>query len=124
VVVDDNEDNIVLLQRILRLRPQLEVLVETDGLRALELIQHSAPSLVLLDLNLPSMSGEEILLAIQSSAATVGLPVVVLSGDATASADRRAREAGAVEFLRKPFEIDGLLAAVDKYLAVDRPQRS
>ena len=58
VVVDDNEDNIVLLQRILSLRPALEVLVESDGVRALELIRSSNPSLVLLDLNLPSMSGE------------------------------------------------------------------
>jgi CheY-like chemotaxis protein len=116
IVVDDDDMNIVLLRRVLSRRPGLQVLSESDGRRALDLIRRSRPDLVLLDLNLPTMDGEAIIRELRTDPATADLPVVVITGDSRPETAQRLKEAGADNLLDKPFRIPTLLDLVDELL--------
>ena len=79
---------------------------------ALASIRSSAPDLVLLDLQLPDLSGHEVLEAIRADPATRLLPVVMLTGMATTAEKLRAQAAGVTDFIPKPFSPDELLPRV------------
>ena len=117
--VEDNPSNIKLVERILARRPEISLLIATQGGLALELAREHRPALVLLDLNLPDMSGEEVLARLRDDPRTAALAVVVLSADATPGQMARLRLAGADDYLTKPFEIEQLLAVVDGAAARD-----
>jgi len=119
VVIDDNQANILLLQRALRLHNGLEILVESDGQRGFELVNARKPGLVLVDLHLPTMDGETIVHALQADPATAKIPVVVISGDATSETKQRLRDAGAHDYLEKPIDIPTLLELVARILGHD-----
>jgi len=116
VVVDDNETNLALFRHVLARRPGLDVLLESDGQRGLDLIRQRSPDLVLVDLHLPTIDGETIVRAVRSDPATAAIPVVVISGDATTRTKRRLREAGASDYFEKPFKIQALLDVVNGLL--------
>jgi CheY-like chemotaxis protein/HPt (histidine-containing phosphotransfer) domain-containing protein len=111
--VEDNPSNIRLAEGILANRPEVTLLVATQGGLGLELAREHRPAVVLLDLNLPDMPGEQVLRRLRGDPRTAQTVVVVLSADATASQIARLRRAGADEYLTKPFEIERLLAVID-----------
>jgi PAS domain S-box-containing protein len=113
--IEDNPSNIKLVEAILVARPAIALLVATQGGLGLELAQEHRPALILLDLNLPDVSGEEVLRRIRSDARTAGVAVVMLSADATPGQVARLRSAGADDYLTKPFEIERFLAVIDGY---------
>lgn len=84
--------------------------VARDGAEALDLLRGAGdlPDLVLLDLNMPRMSGHELLRAVKADAALRGIPVVVLSTSGEAADRAACRDAD--EHLRKPGSLDGLVA--------------
>jgi CheY-like chemotaxis protein len=79
------------------------------------------PDLVLLDLELPDISGEQVLAALRASAATRDIPVIVVSADIDPAVHRRILASGARLFLVKPYRVTDLLRAVDGSLRGDRP---
>jgi CheY-like chemotaxis protein len=81
-----------------------------------ELARNCQPDLVLLDLHLPDISGEEVLYRLQSDPATMDIPIVVLSADATARQRERLRVAGADAYLTKPISIGRFLELLDRTL--------
>jgi signal transduction histidine kinase/CheY-like chemotaxis protein len=111
--IDDNLVNIELVARILRRRPEITLLTATDGETGLELARAKRPALVLLDLNLPRMSGQEVLLRLRSEPETAAMPIIVLSGDASPHNITALRDVGATDYLTKPYQISELLALVD-----------
>ena len=118
--VEDNPANVKLVERILQRRPNVSLLVATDGREALELARAHRPDLVLLDLHLPDMTGEQVLRDLLSGAETHDLRVVALSADATDQQVERIRTMGASGYLTKPFDIRDLLELVD---GIDDGQR-
>ena len=112
LLVEDNPSNIKLVESILAKRPAVTLIVATQGGLALELAREHRPSLILLDLHLPDMSGEDVLRRIRADERTAGSAVVVVSADATSSQVRRLRRLGADDYLTKPFEIERFLAVV------------
>ena len=114
--VEDDLVNFTLVERILEYRPTVTVMHAPEGQLGYELAEAYQPRLILLDLNLPDMHGSELLQRLQSNTATRGVPVVVLSADATPSQIERLLTAGAKNYLTKPFEIDQFLTVVDEYL--------
>ena len=74
---------------------------------------------MLLDLHLPDLPGEEVLRRLRADARTAGIPVVVVSADATPASLERLRAAGADAYLTKPLDVDEFLAAVDRFLPDD-----
>jgi CheY-like chemotaxis protein len=114
--IEDDPANFVLVQRILEQRPAVKLLQATRGEIGLTLSETHGPRLILLDLNLPDIHGSEVLRRVQQNAATMHIPVVVISADATASQIERLLSAGARNYLTKPFNIEPFLAVVDEIL--------
>ncbi len=111
--VEDNLSNVKLVERVVARRPEVELLVAMHGTLALDMAREHRPCLILLDLHLPDMSGEEVLRRLRADARTSAIPVVVLSADATAGQMERIRAGGASDYLSKPFDIPHLLAIID-----------
>jgi PAS domain S-box-containing protein len=114
--VEDNPDNLALLEAVLVYRPQVRLLSAMRGELGLELARQHQPDLILLDVHLPDMKGDEVLRHIQADPQLQGTPVIVLSADATAHQIERLRAAGARDYLTKPIDVPRLLAVLDRFL--------
>jgi CheY-like chemotaxis protein len=111
--IEDNLSNRKLVQLIVSRRPGLELVEAEDGVTGLELARTLAPALVLLDLRLPKLSGEEVLASLRADPATAGLKIVVISAEARPGETSRLVEAGADAYLVKPLDIEDLLDVLD-----------
>jgi len=114
--VEDNVANVELMTRILARRPGISLLSAPDGDRGLQLARGGGVDLVLLDLHLPGMHGDEVLRRLRADPATRGIPVVILSADATDGQARRLIASGASAYLTKPLEVASLLKLIDRTL--------
>ncbi len=104
--IEDNPVNALLVGEFLKRWPDV-VLVEADTGRAgLACVRAAPPDLVLLDMNLPDMSGLEVLSALRSDERTRGLLVVALSASALPAEMEEARQAGADDYWTKPMDFD------------------
>ena len=99
-------------------RPQIELQLACSGLEGLAQAQILRPQLILLDLELPDLGGIELLQRLRADAALASIPVVVVSAYAQADMVAAALEAGAVDYLSKPFELQALLRIVDRQFDV------
>jgi PAS domain S-box-containing protein len=120
--VEDNPSNIKLVEAILAARPEVKLIVATQGSLAIELAREHRPALILLDLNLPDISGEEVLRRLRADARTAETPVVITSADATRGHVARLRRAGADDYVTKPFSIERFLAVIDGSQAADEEE--
>jgi CheY-like chemotaxis protein len=114
--IDDSEDNLVLVERMLRRRQDVWLRVARTGHDGIEAALSDPPSLILLDNRLPDSNGLEVLLQLAASPATAAVPVVVLSGDSGQTTVKDLLAAGASDFLAKPFAMAELLATVARFL--------
>lgn len=116
--VEDNPANVTLVQRVLSRRGELHLVVAPDGAAGLRLIEELRPGLVLLDVHLPAMSGDEVLAAVRAHSDPVlrRTPIVVVTADVSGGAERRLRAAGADAFIGKPIDVKLLLAEIDHHL--------
>ena len=112
--IEDNASNVVLMERVLARRPGVRLKHAHHGRSGLELLKGAKPNLVILDLHLSDMPGEEVLRRIWSDPSTRKIPVAVLSADATNRSQRRLRASGAIAYLTKPFDIAEVLRLVDE----------
>lgn len=112
--VDDDESNLLLMRKLFaRRRPGDRLLCVTSGDGAFDAVRREVIHLVLLDLNLPGLGGTQIL---QTLKAEHEMPVVMLTGDAEPGTGRRLRELGADDYIAKPFQVDELVALIDRLL--------
>ena len=117
LVADDDEDILTLVQ--LRLsRSGYEVVVARDGEEALRLAQERHPDLAVLDWMMPKASGIEVLRAIRADAGTADIPVVLLTARASESDVQEGMDAGADDYVAKPFSPQELAARVHTILGV------
>src|SRR5215470_12314546 len=117
LAVDDNRQNLELLTKALT-SAKYEVITANDGLTALKLVENAAADLVLLDVMMPGMSGYEVCEKIRANDATRLLPVVMLTALHDVSHRIRGIEAGADDFLTKPFNREELLTRVKSLLRI------
>jgi signal transduction histidine kinase len=115
--VEDTVANIRLVEEILNARPSVKLLPAGMGSLGIELAMEHRPDLVLLDLHLPDLGGEEVLARLRADERTKEIPVVVLSADATDRTPGPLLEAGAQTYLTKPIGVRELLEVVDTYMA-------
>jgi PAS domain S-box-containing protein len=114
--VEDNLANLTLVETILLSRPGWRTVPALQGQLGVELAREHLPDLVLLDLHLPDIPGEEVLRRLRADARTAAIPVIVVSADATAGSLERLRQAGADAYLTKPLDVDEFLAVVERFL--------
>ena len=122
LVVDDNADIREYVAGILA----EEYLVETavDGIDGLALAREMQPDLVLTDVMMPRMDGFGLLAALQADPLTIGVPVVMLSARAGEEGTLQGYDAGADDYLVKPFTAREMLARVRSNLELDRARRT
>src|SRR6059036_1858089 len=126
LIVDDQPDIVTVL------RDRLEALgydtVEaSDGLRALEMLERETPAVMLLDLEMPRLSGLEVLKRLaqnrQAGANEQEVPVIVMTAHGTIAKAVEAMKEGACDFLTKPFEVDHLSIVIRKALEQESLKR-
>jgi CheY-like chemotaxis protein len=119
--IEDNPINTLLVERILRARPGVVFGTATDGRTGLARAERLQPDLVLLDLELPDISGEQVLAELRADPATQAIPVIVISADIDPAVHHRILARGARFFLTKPYDVTDLLRLVDGALRRDGP---
>ncbi len=119
LVVDDEEPNVLLMERILERAGYRNVVSTTDPRKVLDLVEGFEPDLLLLDLMMPVLDGFQILERLGSVVPSDQyLPVLVLTADATQEVKRHALRAGARDFLTKPFDVDEVLLRIANMLDI------
>jgi CheY-like chemotaxis protein len=99
--------------RFLRSRPSTRLRSETSGRAGLECAVRDLPDIILLDLHLPAMHGDQALSELKAEPATAAIPVVVLSADASGGVVHRLLAGGALAYLTKPIELAELGTLLD-----------
>jgi len=122
LVVDDDPDIVITLRDRLE-SLGYDTITARDGLRALELIEQDTPNLVLLDLEMPRLSGLAVLKQLSRQRQSgQDLPVIVMTAHGSIAAAVEAMKEGAYDFLTKPFDVDHLSIVIRK--AVERESLS
>jgi signal transduction histidine kinase/response regulator RpfG family c-di-GMP phosphodiesterase len=122
--IEDNLSNIHLIQQILASYPGVHLLEAMQGQLGLDLANTHTPDWILLDLHLPDMPGEEVLRHLRRDPRTEGIPVTVLSADATPSQVMHLKAAGAREYLTKPLDVRQMIALLEQTLRPHQPKET
>ncbi len=117
--VEDNLANLKLVERLVERRPGIRLLSALQGRLGVDLARQHRPDLILLDLHLPDIPGEEVLAHLREESSTRDIPVVVISADATGSQIKRLMAAGARAYLTKPLDVKAFVHVIDE-VAADR----
>ena len=120
--IEDNQSNRQVMEMLFASRrPQWTVLSAADGKTGLERACQSLPDLVLLDLQLPEMQGDAVLVGLRNHPLTKAIPVVILSADATTRSRELLISGGADDYISKPFGVEDLLGRLDQGPAQNPP---
>ena len=117
LVVDDDHDCRLMLSAVMA-RAGFSVDAVADGEMALSLMRTQPPDLVLLDAHLPQADGWEVCRTIKETPETTHTPVVMLTAFSDGDERSRSLDAGADEFVAKPFRADSLLELVEQLLTI------
>ena len=115
--IEDNASNLELVEQVLNRLPHVTLIPAMRPQLGLDLAAEHHPDLVLLDLHLPDMPGQEVLRRLRANPSTADVPVVVLSADARPSQIEHLLDQGARAFLTKPLDVKELLALLDTMVA-------
>ncbi|MGH7369816.1 MAG: response regulator [Candidatus Methylomirabilaceae bacterium] len=113
--VEDNEYNRKIVRDLLS-RDNYEIVEARNGEAALDELTRRRPDLILMDVQLPKLSGLELTRRIRSDPALANIPVIALTSFALSGDDRRALDAGAAAYLAKPYSPRDLLALIRKFI--------
>jgi len=103
--IEDNPTNSAVLARLLQTWPATTLYAAASGHAGIVLAGQHRPDLILLDLHLPDLSGEEVFARLRAEPATATVPIVILSADATPGTIRRLLARGAHSYLTKPLDL-------------------
>src|SRR3984893_1336710 len=110
--VEENDDNVHMLKNRLS-RAGFIVIVATDGAQGLTMPTSEQPDLILMDLTLPDINGEEATRLLKADPTTKGIPVIALTANAMASDREKAIAAGCDDFDTKPVDMPRLLGKIE-----------
>jgi signal transduction histidine kinase/ActR/RegA family two-component response regulator len=120
LTIDDDPTNRRLLHRILEQELHLTSIAAGSGAEGIRMAQDEPPDLILLDLHLPDMHGDQVLGTLRNCPTTSPIPVIVVSGDVTTAAREEATRQGASAFVAKPYSISELMDAIRSFLATSQ----
>ncbi len=114
--VEDNPANLMLVEDLIARRPEIRLLTARDGLTGIELARAARPDVILMDINLPGISGIHVLKILLDDPATAHIPVVALSANAMPHDIAKGLEAGFFRYLTKPIKIHEFMQTLDDAL--------
>jgi CheY-like chemotaxis protein len=114
--VEDNPANLQLVEQIIARRPDIRLLSARNGTLGIELAHASRPDVILMDINLPGMSGIKAMQILHEDPATAHIPVVALSANAIPRDIERGLAAGFFRYLTKPIKVNEFLDTLDAAL--------
>jgi signal transduction histidine kinase/AmiR/NasT family two-component response regulator len=118
--VEDNPANLELVEQLIARRPDLRLLSAADGNVGIEYARAYLPEVILMDLNLPGISGLEALKILRAGPATSAIPVIAISANAVPRDIEKSLEAGFFDYLTKPIKVSEFMEAMDLALAASR----
>ena len=120
VYVEDNPSNIAFMQELIADIERVELITAPTAEIGIELVRAHLPDVVLMDINLPGMSGFEALRRLREWPETRDIPVIALSAAAMDRDRKRAEEAGFLRYLTKPVRVDELIAELEALMTPSR----
>jgi signal transduction histidine kinase/ActR/RegA family two-component response regulator len=115
--VEDNPANLMLVEDLIARRPDICLLSARDGIRGIEIARARRPDLILMDINLPGISGIGALKILSEDPTTAHIPVIALSANAIPRDIEKGLEAGFFRYLTKPIKVNEFMETLD--LALD-----
>jgi two-component system, cell cycle response regulator DivK len=113
--VEDNEANRMIVRDLLK-RTKYALLEAVDGEAGVAKALEARPGLILMDIQLPKISGLEAIRRLRAEAATAATPIIAITSFALSGDEQKAKEAGATAYLAKPYSPFDLLKLVRRYL--------
>jgi CheY-like chemotaxis protein len=114
--VEDNPANVTFMKDLLSSFDSLDLLTAPTAEMGIELARSRHPEVIIMDINLPGMSGSDALRLLRSGADTSAIPVIALTAAASDRDKKRGLQAGFYRYLTKPVKVDELLAALETLL--------
>jgi signal transduction histidine kinase/CheY-like chemotaxis protein len=120
--VEDNPANLMLVEGLIARRPDIRLLSARDGNRGVEIARASRPDVILMDINLPGISGFRALRMLAEDPATARIPVIALSANAMPRDIEKGLEAGFFRYLTKPIKVNEFMDTLDVALKFAKTQ--
>jgi len=114
--VEDNPANLMLVEDLIARRSDIRLLTARDGRRGVTVAMERLPDVILMDINLPGMTGVEALRVLAREPRTARIPVIALTANASARDIARGLEAGFFQYLTKPIKVVEFMNALDEAL--------
>jgi two-component system cell cycle response regulator DivK len=113
--VEDNEYNLKIVRQLLA-RTAYQLIEAKDGESGVETALRELPDLILMDIQLPKLSGLDATRRLRSDPKTAGIPIIVITSFALSGDDQKAKDAGASAYLAKPYSPRELLQMIRKFV--------
>lgn len=117
-IAEDNEVYLKLVKAVVNTMPDLEVIMETEGGRALELIKKNNPDLIILDIQLPGINGIEICKELRKLTEFKNKPIIAMTGYPEDFDESIFSEAGFSKFFSKPIELNDFIKSIQDFLSI------
>jgi len=114
--VEDNPANMKLVEKIIARHPDILLLTAVTGISGIEIARDKQPEVILMDINLPGISGSQALKILNEDPATEHIPVIAISANAMPLDVEKGMKAGFFRYLTKPIKVDVLMHALDEAL--------
>jgi CheY-like chemotaxis protein len=114
--VEDNPANLKLIEQLILRRPDIRLLSARDGNLGIQLARANQPNVILMDINLPGISGIEALKVLREDPVTAHIPVVALSANAMPRDIEKGLQAGFYRYLTKPIKVDEFMGTLQSAL--------
>ena len=111
--VEDNPANLALVEQLIARRSDMRLLTAVNGTLGIEVARTSRPDVILMDINLPGISGIEALVILREDPATAHIPIVALSANAMPRDIKKGLEAGFFYYLTKPIKVNEFMDTLD-----------
>lgn len=111
--VEDNRANLQLVEQLIARRPDIRLLTAVDGMQGIALAQIHQPDIILMDINLPGISGIQALKMLREDPVTAHIPVLAISANAMPRDIEKGLEAGFFRYLTKPIKVGDFMDTVD-----------
>ena len=120
--VEDNPANLMLVEDLIARRPDIRLLSAKDGNRGVELARSSRPDVILMDINLPGISGIKAMRILGEDPSTAHIPVIALSANAMPRDIEKGMRAGFFRYLTKPIKVNEFMDTLDEALYLSKTE--